>query len=72
MRVKVNDEEIEIFSGACVKDAVLKYSRTAWKQIESGRKTVLDRHGHEVAPDGELSGSEELFVRVAGKAGRKS
>lgn len=72
MKVKVNEEEIEIFSGACVKDAVLKYSRTAWKQVRSGRKAVFDLGGHEVAPDGELSGGEELFVRVPGTKERES
>jgi hypothetical protein len=72
MRIKVNDEVVEIFSGACVKDAVLKYSRTAWKQVRKGKRAVFDLHGHEVAPDGELSGGEELYVRVPDPEGRES
>ena len=62
MQVKVNEKKVEIFSGACVKDAVRKYSRTAWKRVRDHHKSVFDRYGHELALDGELSGGEELFV----------
>ncbi len=64
MQIKVNDKPVEIFSGACVQDALRKYSKTAWKQVQKNRKAVFDRHGHEVALDGELSGGEELFVKA--------
>jgi hypothetical protein len=66
MQVKVNEKSVEIFSGACVKDAVRKYSRTAWKKVRENKVSVFDGYGHEVAPDGELSGGEELFVRRLG------
>jgi len=67
MQIKVNDKEVEIFAGACVKDAVLKYSRAAWKQIQDRTMAIFDRYGHEVAADGELSGGEEIFVRRSGE-----
>jgi len=70
MRIKVNEETVEIFAGACVKDAVLKYSRTAWKQVQDQKKTVFDLHGHEVAPDGELSEGDELFVKKSSDSGK--
>jgi sulfur carrier protein ThiS len=67
MKIKVNHQEVEIFSGALVKDALQKYSRQEWLQVQKNEKTVYDRHGHEVAGDGELSGGEELFVKAKGK-----
>ncbi|MHB8054657.1 MAG: hypothetical protein ACYDH3_05370 [Candidatus Aminicenantales bacterium] len=68
----MNEKTVEIFSGAYVKDAVLKYSRTAWEQVRDQKKAVFDLHGHEVAPDGELSGGEDLFIRNAGPEKRVS
>ena len=63
MQIKVNDKAVEIFSGACVKDVLRKFSRSEWKQVQKNKKTVFDRHGHEVALDGELSGGEEFFIK---------
>jgi sulfur carrier protein ThiS len=63
MQIKVNGQMVEIFSGACVKDVLRKYSRAEWKLVRNNKKAVFDRHGHEVALDGELSGNEELFVK---------
>jgi hypothetical protein len=43
--------------------------------LEAGadrRKAVFDRYGHEVAPDGELSGGEDLSIRVPEKRERGS
>jgi len=66
MQIKVNDQEIEIFSGACVKDVLRKYSRSELKLVRKNEKKVCDRRGHEVALNGELSGGEELFIKECG------
>lgn len=63
MQIKVNDQVIEIFSGACVKDVLRKYSRSEWKLVKNDRKAVFDRYGHQVALDGELNGGEEFFIK---------
>ena len=63
MQIKVNDQVIEIFSGARVKDLLRKYSSAEWKLVQKNEKKVCDRHGHEVAIDGELSGGEEFFIK---------
>ncbi len=65
MHIKVNDKTVEIFSGARVADVLRKYSKISWKQVQNGRKAVLDGHGHEVALSGELSGGEKLLVKMA-------
>ena len=63
MQIKVNDQTVEIFSGARVRDVLRKYSRAEWTQVRKNEKTVCDRHGHEVGLDGELTGGEELFIK---------
>ncbi len=63
MHIKVNDKTIEIFSGACVKDALRKYSRITWTQIQKGSKAVFDGLGHEVGLEGELSDGVRLVVK---------
>jgi sulfur carrier protein ThiS len=68
MQIKVNDQTVEIFSGACVKDVLRKYSRSDWKLVRKNEKMVYDRLGHEVALDGELNGGEELFIKNSGAA----
>ena len=68
MIIKVNDLTIEIFAGAKVGDVLRKYSRTEWKLIQSGEKTVTNRHGHAVGLGGELNGGEELFIKARAAA----
>lgn len=63
MQIKVNDQTIEIFSGARVKDVLRKYSSAEWKLVQKNEKKICDRHGHEVALDGELSDGEEFFIK---------
>jgi len=64
MLIRINGKEIEIFSGARVMDALRRYSRAEWKQVQANKKKVYDVDGHEVALDGELGGGEELLIRA--------
>jgi 2',3'-cyclic-nucleotide 2'-phosphodiesterase (5'-nucleotidase family) len=63
MNIKVNNQKVEIFSGALVKDVLRKYSRSALQQALKSKKAVFDSHGHEVELTGELSDGAELFVK---------
>ena len=63
MQIKVNNQAIEIFSGARVRDVLRKYSRAEWKLVLENKKKVCDRHGHEVDLDGELNGGEEFILK---------
>jgi sulfur carrier protein ThiS len=72
MQIKVNGETVEIFSGARVKDVLRKYSRPELKRVQADEKMVCDRHGHEVALEGELSGGEELVVKKRPAPGSRS
>jgi sulfur carrier protein ThiS len=62
MQIKVNEQTIEIFAGARVRDVLRKYSRTEWTLVRKNIKKVTDGHGHEVGLDGELNGGEALVI----------
>jgi len=68
MQIKVNEQTIEIFAGARVRDVLRKYSRTEWTLVRKNKKKVTDAHGHEVGLDGELNGGEALVIEARATA----
>ena len=72
MQIKVNEQTIEIFAGARVRDVLRKYSRTEWTLVQKKEKKVSDSHGHEVGLDGELNGGEELVIKACSPAEPRS
>jgi sulfur carrier protein ThiS len=72
MQIKVNEQTIEIFAGAKVRDALRKYSLAEWTLVRKNEKKVSDRCGHEVGLDGELNGGEELFIKACAPAEPRS
>jgi sulfur carrier protein ThiS len=64
MQIKVNEQTVEIFAGARVRDVLRKYSRTEWTLVRKKVKKVCDAHGHEVGLDGELDDGDELVVKA--------
>ncbi len=72
MQIKVNDRTVEIFSGACVRDVLRKYSQVTWKQVQKGSKAVFDGHGHEIGLDGGLADGARLRVKRVSPAGPRS
>jgi sulfur carrier protein ThiS len=72
MQIKVNEQTIEIFAGARVKDVLRKYSHAEWTLVRNNEKKVSDRYGHEVGLDGELNGDEELVIEARDAAEARS
>jgi sulfur carrier protein ThiS len=62
MVVQMNDKEIELFSGARVRDALLKYSKDAYRSTRSGDTVVVDKNRNPVGMDGELSNGQRLYT----------
>ncbi|UCH93426.1 MAG: hypothetical protein JSV88_24570 [Candidatus Aminicenantes bacterium] len=62
MKIFINDTEIEIFSGARVRDALLKYSKKEFQAIIQGKKKVVDKHRNPIDPEGELSDAQQLYI----------
>lgn len=72
MQIKVNGRTVKIFSGACVRDVLRKYSQVTWKQVQKGSKAVFDGHGHEIGLDGGLADGARLRVKRVLPAGPRS
>jgi hypothetical protein len=62
MNIRIDDQELEIFSGARVRDAILKYSAQEYRAVREGKKKVKDKHNNTVALDGELTHNQSLYI----------
>ncbi len=65
MQISVNGEQIRIFSGARVEDALRRYSMEEYKKVKAGEKIVRDKYGNRVKLGGELTGREEFTIAEA-------
>ena len=63
MIVFLNDRQLEMFEGARVKDAVLKYSKEKYHSTRSGKTIVADKYNNPVDPEGELSHDQRLYLQ---------
>ncbi len=63
MKVTVNGQEVDLFSGAKVRDALRRLSRLELEAAEKGERKVFDRWDNEVGLDGELTGGERLQTK---------
>jgi len=63
MKITVNNTPLEIHNGAKVKDVILKYYSQHGKKSPKHLPPVEDRYGNEVAPDGELTEGDILFIK---------
>ena len=64
MKITVNNTSLEIHNGAKVQDAILKYYSQHGKKSPKHLPPVEDRYGNEVAPDGELTEGNILFIKT--------
>jgi len=62
MKITVNDTILDLYEGATVKDAVLKYFFQQGKASPKRFPAVEDRYGNSVAADGELTDGSILFI----------
>lgn len=62
MKILVNDTEIEIFSGAKVKDALRKFSESLYGEVKKGNSEVKDKWNNCLELNGELCAGQRLFV----------
>jgi len=69
MKMKVNGQSVEVFSGARVSDVLLKFSKEEFKLVQNSKKSVFDQYGHELDLEGELSEGAELIVGEKYKSG---
>jgi hypothetical protein len=67
MLVWINRKEISIFAGARIRDAVLAYSKEAWKAVENGELSIVDRAGSLTDSDGPISEGQSFTLIKTGK-----
>ncbi len=65
MKVKVNGKELEVFDGAKVRHAVLRYVANEGADLsELKNVVVMDAFGHEIDLDAPLSQNGEIEFKV--------
>ena len=62
MKITVNNTALELHSGARVKDAIVSFYTQSGRRVPKRLPPVEDRFGNRVAPDGELSEGNVLFI----------
>jgi hypothetical protein len=62
MKIRINETDIEIFSGARVMDALLRYSKNQYRDVMQGKKQVTDHRHHPLGLEGELSEYQQLYI----------
>ena len=62
MKIFINDEEITVFNGAKVVDVVRAYFTQHNIKLPCILPNVTDGYGNSVAPDGELTEGNHLYI----------
>jgi len=62
MEIWVNNQKIDIFRGARVKNALQKYSEEEYRAVLSGSKQAADPDGHPLELDGELVQGDKITI----------
>ncbi len=68
MKIKVNNTQLEIFDGATVLDALRVYHKHRKRKFPKVLPTIYDVYGNKVAPDGELTEGNALFIKRKNKS----
>ncbi len=72
MKLFVNDEEITIHNGAKVEDVIRAFYVQQDKKLPCRLPNVIDGYGNTVAPDGELSEGNHLYIKPKNKRRMKT
>lgn len=67
VRVFVNNHPVDVYPGASVRHALLRYSETVYQDTVAGKLMVTDRHGNRLGLGGTLE--EGLRLTVEGPGG---
>ena len=64
MKITVNNTPVELHEGARVQDAITKYYSNSGKKVPVPLPVAEDRYGNTIAPDGELTDGNTLFIKT--------
>jgi hypothetical protein len=63
MIVYINQQEIVIFAGARIQDAILAYSRDELDRVIKGDVLIFDRFGNLTDPDGAMIEGQHFTLK---------
>ena len=63
MKVFVDGDNVEIFSGAIISDILRLYSEEVYENVLSGKKKVFDEYDNNISLDGAASPGSKYFIR---------
>jgi len=64
MKVFINQTSVQIFKGARLKHAILKYSKDAYKQLINKQIEFKDEKGNLMDEDGQVWEGIKLFTKT--------
>ncbi len=67
MEVFINQTSVNIFKGACLSDAVLRYSKETYKLLMNNQVWLEDERGNSMDADGRLWEGIQLFIKHKAK-----
>jgi len=62
MKAKINDQTIEIFKGAKIKDLLRSYSYQKYKEVKKGTAVLKDSGGNIANLDGEINNNQKYYI----------
>ena len=63
MKIFINDQEIEIFKGANLRDILRKFSKEEYYRVLDGEKSIVDKMDNQVLMDGELNEGDMFYIK---------
>ena len=63
MKVIINTEEIEIFRGARVEDAVRKFDRKLLRELKNGSAETFDKYGNRLSLSSPLNENSQITIK---------
>ncbi len=65
MKVYINDNEIEVFQGAKLENALRCYSKKIYREVVRGEKKVIDQYGNQQLLQGSLRPDSAFWIEEA-------
>jgi len=63
VKVIINNQDVTVFNGARVCDAVLAFSRSSYDLMKKGRLNITDQYGHLTSEDGALAEGQVIRIQ---------
>ncbi|MDR0420740.1 MAG: hypothetical protein LBH30_04720 [Prevotellaceae bacterium] len=67
MKIFINGNEIEIFVGATIEDAVRKFDKNILAEIKNEKAEALDQYGNHVSISGPLYENSQITINKISK-----